>query len=268
MAAILFDLDGVIYESDRLIAGAADTVNWFIDSGTPYLFLTNTTSRPRSELVKKLADFGIDTNEEKFLTPAVAATQWLRTQSVRNIALFVPETTRDEFSGFVDLTEARDNDDDISLEAVIVGDLGEGWTFAKMNQIFRLLIENPEARLLALGMTRYWRTQSGLQMDVGPMIKAFEYATDRNAVVTGKPSKDFFDAAARLLKDEDIVMIGDDIRGDVEASQNAGLTAILVKTGKFADTDLDTGIKPDAVLESIAQLPAWWHNNMKPIPGV
>ena len=132
-----------------------------------------------------------------------------------------------------------------------------------------MLINNSECRLVALGMTRYWRTANGLQLDVGPMIKAFEYATDRQAIVTGKPSIDFYQAAVDLLAinqhigKQNVVMIGDDIRGDIEASQRAGLKAIQVRTGKFTARDLELGITPDAILDSVAQLPEWWQTNMQ-----
>ena len=53
MSAILFDLDGVLYEGDRAIEGAAEAVNWFEKNDIPHLFLTNTTSKSRSELVCK-----------------------------------------------------------------------------------------------------------------------------------------------------------------------------------------------------------------------
>ena len=258
MAAILFDLDGVLYESDKPIDGAADTINWFNKNNIPHLFLTNTTSKSRLELVSKLASFGIKSKKETFLTPCVAARQWLLANKLNNIALFVPETTAEEFSDF-NLVAAENS----IVSAVVIGDLGQQWTFSTMNRIFQTLINNPKAKLIALGMTRYWQTATGLQLDVGPMIKAFEYATGLNAVVTGKPAIEFFQAAVDLLgEQDDIVMIGDDIRGDIKASQHAGLKAIQVRTGKFSESDLELGITPDAILDSIAALPEWWQSNM------
>jgi phospholysine phosphohistidine inorganic pyrophosphate phosphatase len=53
-------------------------------------------------------------------------------------------------------------------------------------------------------------------------------------------------------------MIGDDVRGDVAGAQAAGLKAILVRTGKYRPEDLRGQIKPDGVIDSIADLPAWW----------
>jgi len=262
MSAILFDLDGVLYEGDRAIPGAADAVNWFIKKDIPHLFLTNTTSKSRSALVEKLTDLGIESSIENFLTPPVAAQQYLQKHNVRNIALFVPEVTAEEFSNFK-LVASQNISTNEKIDAVIIGDLGNQWTFNIMNTVFRLLIENPQAKLLALGMTRYWKTTEGLQLDVGPMIKAFEYATGVNAIVTGKPAVEFFRAATNLLgNQENVVMIGDDIHSDIRASQDAGLTAIQVRTGKFTEADLRLGITPDAILNSIALLPEWWEENM------
>jgi len=58
-------------------------------------------------------------------------------------------------------------------------------------------------------------------------------------------------------------MIGDDIRSDILGAQKAGLKAILVQTGKYRDEDLQSGIKPDAILRSIKELPEWWRKNKK-----
>ena len=58
LRGILFDLDGVIYLGDEVIAGAADTLDWVRSRNIPHLFVTNTTSRPRGALSSKLAAMG------------------------------------------------------------------------------------------------------------------------------------------------------------------------------------------------------------------
>jgi ribonucleotide monophosphatase NagD (HAD superfamily) len=51
-------------------------------------------------------------------------------------------------------------------------------------------------------------------------------------------------------------MVGDDVENDVLGAQAAGLTGVLVRTGKFRTEDLAraTGT-PDATLASIGELP-------------
>jgi phospholysine phosphohistidine inorganic pyrophosphate phosphatase len=57
----------------------------------------------------------------------------------------------------------------------------------------------------------------------------------------------------------DTVMVGDDLFGDVLGAQEAGMQGLLTRTGKFRPQDLETGVMPDALLDSIADLPAWLH---------
>jgi ribonucleotide monophosphatase NagD (HAD superfamily) len=62
------------------------------------------------------------------------------------------------------------------------------------------------------------------------------------------------------LPASEVVMIGDDVRSDVKGAQDAGLSGVLVRTGKFQLRDLDRGVEPDEVLDSIADVPAWWES--------
>jgi HAD superfamily hydrolase (TIGR01458 family) len=145
----------------------------------------------------------------------------------------------------------------------VIGDLGEGWNYETLNRAFRLLYQSSEARLIALGMTRYWQTSAGLSLDVGPFVAALENATGRAPRVFGKPAKAFFLAGAEQLQlpPDQIMMVGDDIRTDIEGAQAAGLIGALVKTGKYRAADLEGIVKPDVVLPSIADLPGWWERN-------
>ena len=120
----------------------------------------------------------------------------------------------------------------------------------------------PRPILVALGMSRYAQEKDGLVLDVAPFIKALEHASGCEAVVMGKPAIEFFDAAIRKLgaSPAQTVMIGDDIVVDVGGAQAAGLAGVLVRTGKFRPRDLEGDIGPDAVLDSVADLPEWWEN--------
>lgn len=255
MQAILFDMDGVLYEGNTPIPGAADVIAWCREAEIPHLFLTNTTSRPRSVLLEKLADLGIAAQLHEILTPPVAAVNWLRQHTQGPIALFVPQKTHEEFA---DIPLATANTEKIA--AVVLGDLGEQWDFTTYNRAFRLLMDNRDARLIALGMTRYWQAEDGLRLDVGPFVKGLEYAAGTTALVMGKPAQPFFQSALSLLgvEPDQAIMLGDDIRGDIDGAKQAGISGILVRTGKFRSDDLSLGIQPDYVMDSIADLPAWW----------
>lgn len=256
MRGVLIDLDGVLYEGERVVAGAAEAVAWLARHRVPHLFLTNTTSRPRAALVEKLAALGIATHADAILSPPLAADRWLSEHAPGPAALYVPAATAHEFRSVRHLPE----DAEAGAASVVLGDLGEGWSFAVLNRAFRQLMAEPRPLLVALGMTRYWRAADGLRLDVAPFVKALEHATGAEAVVLGKPSPAFYHTALRAIgcAPAEAVMIGDDVVGDVRGAQRAGLRGVLVRTGKFRADDLRGETRPDAVLPSIAALPEWW----------
>lgn len=255
MTALLIDLDGVLYEESRPVAGASDAVAWIQQNDIPHLFVTNTTSRPRRAIVDRLAGLGVDTGEDRILTPPVAAVSWLAEHAPGPVALFVAPATAGEFAALEIAGGAQD-----TVGAVVVGDYGERWNFAELNRAFRLLMQTPPPVLVALGMTRYWRAEDGLRLDTAPFVAALSCASGAEPVVLGKPAATFFETALALLGSpaDETVMIGDDIRGDVGGAQAAGIAGALVRTGKFRDEDLEGEVEPDLVMDSIADLPRRW----------
>jgi len=254
--ALLFDMDGVLYNGAIPIENARETLDWVRREQIPHLFVTNTSSRSRQHLAEKLMNFGIAATAEEIWCPPTAAGDWLRAHSTGPVALFVPPKACAEFEGLTPLSA----DAETGAHFVVIGDLAEAWDFRTINRAFRLLHSTPDSQLIALGMTRYWQTPEGLQLDVAPFVAALEHASGKQAIVFGKPAAPFFLAAAEKLgiAPADILMIGDDIDVDVGGAQRAGLIGALVKTGKFRPSDLDRGVIPDLVLDSVAALPDWF----------
>lgn len=243
--AILFDLDGTLYDDDEPIPGAAKTVIRLRQRGFTIAFITNTTSRGPTVLAEELAGMGIQVDPREIFNPTATAGSFLRAQGA-SAHLLVPPLAQTDFEGVAV--------DDTSPDYVVVGDLGDGWTYGKLNHAFRLIHNGAE--LIALGMSRYYRASDGLRMDVGPYIAALQFAAGVEPLVLGKPDPAFF---RQILNDLVVdagqsVMIGDDIMTDIAGGQKAGLRTVLVKTGKFEAADLEQGIKPDLILDSIIHL--------------
>lgn len=247
---VLLDLDGTVYQEERAIPGAAEALDALRREGVPFRFTTNTTRRPRSGLAERLRGMGIPARPEEILSAPAAAAGWLRGRGIRRIHLLLAEATREEFSDFAL--------DDRTPEAVVVGDLGEDWTFQILNQAFRCLMEGAE--LLAVQRNRYWHTEGGLSLDAGPFVAALEHGSGKSASLVGKPSPAFFATAARELgiPPERIAVVGDDLESDVAGARLSGMIGIAVRTGKYRPEDEERArAAADAVLDSIAGLPAW-----------
>ena len=244
--AVAFDLDGVLYEAKTPILGAARTVAAVRGAGLQVRFVTNISSLSRRLIVEKLDRLGFQASPEEVFCPARVAVAWLRRQGA-SASFFVPSPALEDFEGVPQ--------DDERPDAVVIGDLGAGWTFESLNRAFRL-VHDRGARLVSLGRTRYRRGPHGLQLDVGAFLVAIEHATGKDALVFGKPEPAFFAAVVEGLGEPagSTAMIGDDIVTDVGAAMTVGLVGVLVRTGKFRSHDLSGPVRPDLVVDSVSDL--------------
>ena len=246
---ILLDLDGTIFVRDKLVPGAADAVDALRRGGFPLRFGTNTTRMSRIGLVRRLQKMGLELEAAEVLTAPLAAASWLEKRGLWNLSLCVPEETHVDFGHF--------KVNETSPQAVVVGDLGEGWDFARLNDAFRHIMEGAE--FVALQRNRYWDTGQGLALDAGAFVTALEYATGREATLVGKPSATFFRVAAESMGVDllSLAVVGDDPGTDVAGAHACDAAAILVRTGRFRERVLLSGMpQPDLILDSVATLPA------------
>jgi HAD superfamily hydrolase (TIGR01458 family) len=252
--AYLLDLDGTLYVGGAAISGAPKLLQRLRRAGTPFRLVTNTTSRSRAMLVQRLREYGFLVSPDEIFSATLAGAALARELGYGRLAPFLPVAALEDLAGFelVGGVSARRGLPD----AVILGDLAEGWTYAVLQEAFEYVMGG--AAVIALSRDRYWRRGDGLALDAGPFVRALEYATGVEARVAGKPSPTFYAAALSSLGLEvspRAVMVGDDLWSDVEGAQRAGLQGWLVRTGKFReDTLRDSGISPDRVLPSVAAL--------------
>jgi HAD superfamily hydrolase (TIGR01458 family) len=246
---VLLDLAGVIYEGDKALPGAGDAVARLRDAGLPLRFVTNTTRSTKRMVLDRLATLGLQLGEDELLTPAKAARVWLA-QNDCSPALLVHPNLVQEFEG---LPERPDT-------AVVIGDAGESFTYDNLNRVFRQLLGG--ARLIALAKNRAFKDQDGeLSLDAGAFVTALEYASQRTAIVLGKPALDFFAAALASMgcSPADAVMVGDDAEADVAGALRAGLgAAVLVRTGKYSPGDEDRfDPPPTATVDNLSAAADW-----------
>jgi phospholysine phosphohistidine inorganic pyrophosphate phosphatase len=254
-SAYLLDLDGTLYSGDAAIPGAVQALARLRARGAPFRLVTNTTTRSRRMLVQRLAGYGFDVAAAEIVTATLAGVELVRAAGYGRVAPFVPDGALEDMSG-LDLRGGTSDRPRGAADVVVLGDLGERWTFALLQEAFEQLMAG--AALVALSRDRYFRQGERLALDAGPFVAALEYAAGASAAVAGKPSAVFFGAAVRslgLAAERDVAMVGDDLWSDVEGAQRAGLQGWLVRTGKFRDDALRAGgIIPDRILPSIAEL--------------
>jgi HAD superfamily hydrolase (TIGR01458 family) len=250
MAAILLDVDGVLHISGRPIDGGSVAVERLRQAGHRLRFLTNNTTQSRSQLAEAIRGLGIELDADELQTTPVAAARVLKGRRV--LALTMP-SIRDDLEG-VELV--GDNAD-----AVLVGGADEtaesNRVFSYMNLARAFGELEAGADLFCLHKNPWWQTSRGALLDAGAFVVGLEYATGAQATVLGKPSASYFEAALEAVDSdpEHAWMVGDDVDADIGGAAALGMHTVLVRTGKFRDDAGAWSAQPEAVVDSIADVP-------------
>jgi phospholysine phosphohistidine inorganic pyrophosphate phosphatase len=243
---LLIDLDGTLYTNDGPVQGAREALERLDRAGVVYRFITNATHKPRREVAAHLKTLGFTAEEGRIFTPATAVVERLRGEGISCHTL-LEDALLEDLEGIPTTGN--------SPGYVLVGNLGEGFTYGRLDTAFRHLVAGAE--LIALSKNRYWQTAGGeLSLDAGPFVAALEYASGKRATCIGKPARPFFELALKNLglPAEMVAMVGDNPELDIRGAQAAGLRAILVETGRYRPGN-EPSTRPDLALESVARLP-------------
>ena len=233
---LLIDLSGTIHVENSAISGAIKAVQKLKDNGIPYLFVSNTSKESRASIRERLLNIGFHPESvclNKIFTSLSAGSAFIRTLN-QPVYPILTESAMQEMPP--DLVCREHNS---TQRIVAVGLADDEFNYRNLNYAFRLLME-PSCSLVAMNKGRYHQTSSGLSLGPGGFVEGLEFASGKKATVVGKPSKAFFEHAAKLLNlsTHDCAMIGDDVRDDVIGALDAGVGfGVLVQTGKFRPGD-------------------------------
>jgi HAD superfamily hydrolase (TIGR01458 family) len=269
--ALLLDLDGVLVMRGAVLPGAAEALAALEARGLPYLIGTNTSLFSRATLSREMGRAGLPVEADRIVSAASAAASYCR-RHWPNAPLYVlgsPDGLS-EFAGLRLLSHDEAARPDATAAAVVVGDAADEFTPRNLLNAFRLL--RGGAGFVAMHKNRWWLTPDGPTMDAGGYVVGLEFAAERRALVTGKPSRTFFTEAVRQLTQDvagggrlspsDVAMVGDDLWNDIRGAQRAGLRGVFVRSGKHGDADLARAAgerpawAPDAVAPSIGEVVA------------
>ena len=246
---ILLDLEGVLYTGEKLINGAVKTIKYLKQQNLMIRYLTNTTTTSQRLILSKLRKFHIPACKSDIFSPSIAANMYLKEKNIKKIYLLSNKLLREDFADF--------KVDEKNAKAVILGDIYKEFNWEKLNKAFQIIIEN-NAIIIALHKNKYCRREKKIALDLGPFVESLEYASNKRAIIMGKPEKNFFSLALKdmNLPINQVVMVGDDILSDIGGAKKNNIIAIQVKTGKFQKKDVTTSPnQPDFRINSIADLP-------------
>ena len=248
---VVLDMDGTIYKGKDLFACTIPFLARLRDSGIGYTFLTNNTSRSKTDYVAKLRAFGIECGERQIYTPADSTIVYLKDHypgSVSIAVLGTPSLCRQfEQAGF---TVTWD-----SPQAVVVG---FDTTLTYEHLCCAAYWISRELPFIATHPDLVCPTdEATVLVDCGSICAALTAATGRHPVVLGKPDPSILLDLCRALglAPRQVAMVGDRIYTDMAMARAAGAVGILVLSGEATAEDaaaLDT--PQDAVVADIGEL--------------
>lgn len=242
-------MDGVLWHEGAPIPGAQDVISHWLETETPFLVLTNNSSFTPRDLAARLQAGGLNVDEDRIYTSAMATADFLKTQQPGGKAFVIGEaglTTAMHEADFV-MTE-------VSPDFVVLGET-RNLSFDALTKAVRLIEKG--ARFMVTNPDATGPSLEGPIPAAGSVAALISKATGKNPYVVGKPNPMMFRSAMRKISahSETTAMIGDRMDTDVVAGIEAGLHTILVRTGISDDAEIAKyPFRPTEVLDSVADL--------------
>jgi len=253
---VVLDIDGTVARGKEVLPGALETLGALERRGVRYAFFTNDNQRPVRSWVEKLAGMGIDARPDQVVTSALVAAEAVAELHPRRRVLAVGNV------GLVDALEAKGmrlvSWDEVDAAEVVVMGKDPDFDQRRLALVCRAIWSGAE--FIATNYDPRVPIPGGFAPGTGPMVKAVAYATGIEPLVTGKPSPWAGRMAARILgaAPERTAVVGDQLATDIAMGNAAGMRTVLVLTGAASREDAgtaDSRTRPDAVIDSIADLP-------------
>ena len=246
---VFLDLDGTVYIGDKVVAGASDVILQLRQSGKRVYFLSNNSSKNKSDYVSKLKSMGITVSEEDIVLSTDAVIDYLNDSGCDKVHVLGTVSLKKVFldAGFrIDVPDP---------EYVVIGydsELNYEKLIAACEHI------NKGVDIIATHCDLFCPSENGPIPDIGSLIQMIQLTTGKSPVKTfGKPNTEMVKSIVRKLAVEPkkILFVGDRLHTDVQMAVNLGSPSLLVLTGDTTRDDVQaSSIQPTFILRSIAEM--------------
>lgn len=251
LRGFLIDLDGVVYTGAEVVPGGPEFFRLLRRRGTPFLLITNNSSRRADQFAARLEAMGIAVRPEEVLTSAQATAEYLAASARPGSRAFVIGE-----DGLRSCLEAHGFSlvDGPEVDYVVVG-LDRGLTYQKLTTAIRGVLNG--AQFIGPNPDTSLPMEDGISPGAGAFQAAITAATGVRPLIVGKPEPAMLGIGLRLLgcAPHEAAIVGDRLDTDILGGQRAGLATILVLSGIVtAEEAAASPIKPDYVLRDLAEL--------------
>jgi 4-nitrophenyl phosphatase len=224
--AIILDMDGVLWRDNEPIGNLPEIFSEIGMRGWQVSLATNNATRTINQYVEKLANFGVEVQENQIINSAQTAAIYLKK--------FFPQGGNVYCVGESALSNTILNEGfNISTKNVVavVVAMDRKLTYEKLVQA-TLLIRSG-AKFIATNPDRTFPTPVGLVPGTGATLAALEAASEIKPVVVGKPAPEMYQIAMQRMGilPENTLVVGDRLETDIAGAQEIGCGSALVLSG-------------------------------------
>ena len=250
------DVQGtLISDSDKSpIRGSIAFIDRLNAQNIPYMVITNNTKKTSQNFYTYLNSIGLNFGFEKYLDPLMLLESHVDKDAV---AAYGAQEFLDTLVGMgyvLDYTNPK---------TVLIA-IKEDFSADEYAQMIDFILAG--ASLVGMHETSIYAKNSKRYPGVGAILKLLEFATSCSYTVVGKPSVAFYEESLLGLqkqkKDanfENIIMISDDVKGDLGGAKEMGMKTVFVTSGKYKTADeivpfLDEHLKPDEIYADMQEI--------------
>ena len=239
MRGYFIDVQGTLIDDKNFLPlnGAIEFIDELNKKNIPFVLVTNNTKKEPSKFIKYLQDLGFKFNKNQYIDPLM-----IIKDELRDVVLKPYGNEK-----FIDIIK---NNFKVSNnpEALILGI--KIYSPEEISEIIEILLRG--AKLYGMHKTSLYVKNDKRYPGLGAILEMLKYATGKNYQVFGKPSKKFFNEAAKKmgLSFDKITIISDDLYGDLLPAKALGMRSVLVLTGKIKDKKEIT-TQPDLIVKDL-----------------
>ena len=247
----LLDMDGTFYLGNQLLEGSQHFVECLSsDEERDFVFLTNNSSKSRTDYLKKLKNMGFDFPLDKMMTSGEATVIYLK-QKISNPSVYLvgTENLEQEFRNAGIVLTGNQPD------CVVLG-FDTTLTYQKLWKLCDFV--RAGVPYIATHPDFNCPIEGGFMPDIGGMIAFVKACTGREPdVIIGKPNRYIIDSTAEKfgVPHDQIMMVGDRLYTDIAVGAHAGISTALVLSGETSLDDLkNSDVQPDYIFKNLGEL--------------
>ncbi len=203
------------------------------EEGIPYMVVTNNTKYASATFIEMLNARGYGIDKAHYLDPLMMLDTLI---AHKNVAVYGN-------SDFLENMQALGYDLDFEKPTAVIVGLKPDYTNEDFAQMIEFLLKG--AKLIGMHATTLYAKNSKRYPGTAAILEMLKTATSVPYTIVGKPSVPFYAQAKKMLEDvthktityEDILMISDDVKGDLVGAKELGMRTLFVLSGKYRHAD-------------------------------